>query len=339
MAIGRGCCTPPARYRPAIPSGVLGVRAAPQSAGSSASGAASGAAAGHTTTLVLAAPGVPPPTGLSATTDGGSASYFHPAQQPPHQHEEERDAEDAGQCRHDSPTDLVVAEQLDPDADDQFAAAEITNLISPIIKGQADAVFGSRFLGSANFPLVKRIIIMPLARLINSFFGIKLSDPQSGFRALNRKTLEKIKIDNYDDYKLEMVVDNDAIKNGLFDLNINDSIKVNVLKFRQKIFTKNKLSKSRTSFQINYYLSDGKLFYVKVEEQSPNLNDLKKHIEYGISEDKICCVNYYYDMRSCLPISFYKDINEQFGYNQSLTEEFMKDYVFKLYKKINKKFR
>lgn len=131
----------------------------------------------------------------------------------------------------------------------------------------------------------------------------------------------------------------DKISQNFFDLNINDSIKVNVLKFRQKIFTKNKLSKSRTSFQINYYLSDGKLFYVKVEEQSPNLNDLKKHIEYGISEDKICCVNYYYDMRSCLPISFYKDINEQFGYNQSLTEEFMKDYVFKLYKKINKKFR
>jgi len=82
------------------------------------------------------------------------------------------------------------------DADDQFAAAEITDLITPIINGQADAVFGSRFLGTANFPFVKRTIIMPLARLINLFFGIKLSDPQSGFRALNRQTLEKIKIEN-----------------------------------------------------------------------------------------------------------------------------------------------
>lgn len=82
------------------------------------------------------------------------------------------------------------------DADDQFKAAEITDLITPIINGQADAVFGSRFLGTANFPFVKRTIIMPLARLINLFFGIKLSDPQSGFRALNRQTLEKIKIEN-----------------------------------------------------------------------------------------------------------------------------------------------
>jgi len=82
------------------------------------------------------------------------------------------------------------------DADDQFKAAEITDLIAPIIAGQADAVFGSRFLGSANFPFVKRAIIMPIARLINGFFGIKLSDPQSGFRALNKETLKKIKIEN-----------------------------------------------------------------------------------------------------------------------------------------------
>lgn len=82
------------------------------------------------------------------------------------------------------------------DADDQFKAEEITDLIVPIVTGEADAVFGSRFLGSANFPWTKRAIIMPIARLINSFFGIRMSDPQSGFRALNKETLKKIKIEN-----------------------------------------------------------------------------------------------------------------------------------------------
>jgi len=82
------------------------------------------------------------------------------------------------------------------DADDQFKAEEIPSLVAPIIAGQADAVFGSRFLGSANFPFTKRVIIMPLARLINRFFGIKMSDPQSGFRAMNKETLSKIKIEN-----------------------------------------------------------------------------------------------------------------------------------------------
>lgn len=82
------------------------------------------------------------------------------------------------------------------DADDQFKAEEITSLVEPIKAGQADAVFGSRFLGSANFPFAKRFIIMPLARFINRLFGIRMSDPQSGFRALNKETLSQIKIEN-----------------------------------------------------------------------------------------------------------------------------------------------
>lgn len=82
------------------------------------------------------------------------------------------------------------------DADDQFAASEIKDMVQPILEGRADATFGSRFLGSANFPASKKYIIMPLARFINRFFGIKLSDPQSGFRALNRKTALQLKINN-----------------------------------------------------------------------------------------------------------------------------------------------
>jgi glycosyltransferase involved in cell wall biosynthesis len=82
------------------------------------------------------------------------------------------------------------------DADDQFKAEEIKNIIEPIINNQADAVFGSRFLGSANFPFTKKFIIMPLARFINRLFGIKMTDPQSGFRALNKETLAQIKIEN-----------------------------------------------------------------------------------------------------------------------------------------------
>lgn len=82
------------------------------------------------------------------------------------------------------------------DADNQFKAEEISRLVAPLINDEADAVFGSRFLGSANFPFIKRVIIMPLARFINRCFGIKMSDPQSGFRALNKKTLAQLKIDN-----------------------------------------------------------------------------------------------------------------------------------------------
>jgi len=84
------------------------------------------------------------------------------------------------------------------DADNQFQASEIPDLLQPIINKEAEAVLGSRFLEKkSQLPWGKKYLIMPLARLVNRlFFGIKLSDPQSGFRVLSRQTAEKIKIEN-----------------------------------------------------------------------------------------------------------------------------------------------
>jgi glycosyltransferase involved in cell wall biosynthesis len=84
------------------------------------------------------------------------------------------------------------------DADDQFLAKEIPDMVKPIIEDRADIVFGSRFLGKeTNFPFSKKYIIMPLAQLFSrTFLGVKLSDPQNGFRALSRKAAENIIIDN-----------------------------------------------------------------------------------------------------------------------------------------------
>ena len=84
------------------------------------------------------------------------------------------------------------------DGDDQFQASDIPEIIKPLINNQADAVLGSRFLGKeSNLPKTKKNIIMPLARFINRlFFNIRLSDPQSGFRALNRACALNLKIEN-----------------------------------------------------------------------------------------------------------------------------------------------
>lgn len=84
------------------------------------------------------------------------------------------------------------------DADDQFLASEIPDMVRPIIEGRADIVFGSRFLGKkTNFPFTKKYIIMPLAQLFSRvFLGVKLSDPQNGFRALSRQAAKIITINN-----------------------------------------------------------------------------------------------------------------------------------------------
>ena len=71
------------------------------------------------------------------------------------------------------------------DADGQFRVEDVARVIQPITHGTADIVLGSRFLDrTTNVPLGKRFLLMPLARIINDLlFGVRLSDPQSGFRA------------------------------------------------------------------------------------------------------------------------------------------------------------
>lgn len=82
------------------------------------------------------------------------------------------------------------------DADNQFLSSDIKEVVRPILTGQAEAVFGSRFLvkrSVENLPKTKRLFILPLARLANRLLlGVNLSDPQSGFRAFSRPALERI---------------------------------------------------------------------------------------------------------------------------------------------------
>jgi glycosyltransferase involved in cell wall biosynthesis len=80
------------------------------------------------------------------------------------------------------------------DADGQFTAGDLPTLLAPLKAGQADIVFGSRFLRAGNrLPPGKRYLIMPLARLINRLFGgVRLTDPQSGLRAFTATAFAKI---------------------------------------------------------------------------------------------------------------------------------------------------
>ncbi|MBU0637090.1 MAG: glycosyltransferase family 2 protein [Patescibacteria group bacterium] len=84
------------------------------------------------------------------------------------------------------------------DADNQFLASEIKNVVKPIINGQADIVFGSRFLNQQNnisIPRIKKYILIPLAKLVNRLFlNVNLTDPQSGFRAMTKQTAKIINV-------------------------------------------------------------------------------------------------------------------------------------------------
>ena len=82
------------------------------------------------------------------------------------------------------------------DADGQHDPAMIQTLIAPIMAGEADVVFGSRFLGvdPVGMPVIRKVYFR-LAKLFNRYVvGVKgnVTDPQSGARAMSRHAAEKI---------------------------------------------------------------------------------------------------------------------------------------------------
>jgi polyprenyl-phospho-N-acetylgalactosaminyl synthase len=80
------------------------------------------------------------------------------------------------------------------DADGQHGASDIEQLLTPLRNGNADIVFGSRFLEKKASGLsLSRKIVLKMARWINYMItGILLTDAHNGLRALNKKALQVI---------------------------------------------------------------------------------------------------------------------------------------------------
>lgn len=83
------------------------------------------------------------------------------------------------------------------DGDGQFEAKEIRNLITPIVKGEADVVLGSRFLlPGSRIPWSKKWLILPLARFLNFLITSRwLSDAHNGFRAFSADACRLVTIE------------------------------------------------------------------------------------------------------------------------------------------------
>jgi glycosyltransferase involved in cell wall biosynthesis len=79
------------------------------------------------------------------------------------------------------------------DADGQHPASEIAKLLERLDQGDADLVIGSRFLetteGAFRPTRLRRLGIGFYARLIGLITRRRVTDPTSGFRAANRKTI------------------------------------------------------------------------------------------------------------------------------------------------------
>ena len=78
------------------------------------------------------------------------------------------------------------------DSDGQHDPKDIKRLIQPILDDKADVVIGSRMLNTKGMPK-SRIYMNKIANIVTYiFFGILVSDSQSGFRAYNKKAYTSV---------------------------------------------------------------------------------------------------------------------------------------------------
>jgi glycosyltransferase involved in cell wall biosynthesis len=96
--------------------------------------------------------------------------------------------------------DVVV--MLHPDY--QYDATTIPALIAPILRGEADLMLGSRFIGdplAGGMPRWKFVSNRFLTGVENRAFGLQLSEYHTGLRAYSRRLLEAIPYErNSDDF-------------------------------------------------------------------------------------------------------------------------------------------
>jgi hypothetical protein len=87
-------------------------------------------------------------------------------------------------------TDYDYVVQMD--ADGQHEPRSVLDLIDEVRRGTADVVLGSRFLGSSSFKpdFARRMGIRIFRAIVSRVVGQRVTDPTSGFQALNRKVLE-----------------------------------------------------------------------------------------------------------------------------------------------------
>jgi glycosyltransferase involved in cell wall biosynthesis len=87
------------------------------------------------------------------------------------------------------------------DGDGQHDPACIPQFLEMLSSGAADIVVGSRFLGRQGYQStwVRRIGILILT-VVSALVGTRVSDPTSGYWALNRRALELLAREQPDDY-------------------------------------------------------------------------------------------------------------------------------------------
>ena len=80
------------------------------------------------------------------------------------------------------------------DGDGTYPAEVVNRLIEPIVRGDADMVIGSRLheMATSDFRLLNRIGNRLFRSLLNSIFGVRLTDLLSGYRVFSKRVVRAL---------------------------------------------------------------------------------------------------------------------------------------------------
>ncbi len=95
------------------------------------------------------------------------------------------------------------------DADGQFDPRQISDMIAPILRGEADITIGDRFRGGSaqGIPFIKNFLNKLAAKLVSMFLNTDIHDLTCGFRGHNREALLRLNTVTGFTYTQETIID------------------------------------------------------------------------------------------------------------------------------------
>jgi glycosyltransferase involved in cell wall biosynthesis len=81
------------------------------------------------------------------------------------------------------------------DADGQHDAGDLEKLLAPLVSGEAEIAFGSRFLGGTRgMPGGRRLMLTAAVWVTRALYGMSVTDAHNGLRAMTRKAAGALRI-------------------------------------------------------------------------------------------------------------------------------------------------
>jgi glycosyltransferase (TIGR04182 family) len=100
------------------------------------------------------------------------------------------------------------------DGDGTYSPSEAGKLLAPIINGEAEHVIGNRFAYGGAFAKLHRIGNRVLNKIFGFGYGVRLNDILSGYRALTRDAVKKMKLER-EGFEIEAEMAIESVKRGI----------------------------------------------------------------------------------------------------------------------------